>query len=189
MIDHEKFTARHAQRHQIAPFSAVDLADMAKKLPPDIVEFLSAEGRCSYSNGTLWTVYPGEFHEILSDWGLDGKKCHAFFRTAFGGCIYYFRKKFYFFDSLTGTINCLNDDVYTLISAYLTMTFLLHDTWHLQHLEDRADLPAPLPDEIYGLVPALPFGGSFESSRLEVVKMREHLAFLAECLGNQVKKL
>ena len=44
-------------------------------------------------------------------------------------------------------------------------------------------------DEIYALLPALPIGGSFETSKYEVVKMREHLGFLAQLFGNQVRKI
>jgi hypothetical protein len=189
METYEKFRARHPKEKQLGNFSDSELATLDKKLPADIINFLKEEGRASYSNNTLWTIHPAEFHEILSDWGLDGNKCYAFIRTAFGGCIYYTKKKFYSFDSLTGIINNLNDDVYTLMSVYLTFDFLLHDTWHLQYLENRTDLPAIQADEIYGLVPALSFGGSFETSALEVVKMREHLAFLAELFDNKVQKL
>jgi hypothetical protein len=189
MENYDKFRARHAEKKQVGNFTPAELAALDKRLPADIINFLEEEGRASYSTGTLWTIHPNEFHEILSEWGLDGNKCYAFIRTAFGGCIYYTKKKFYSFDSLTGTINNLNDDIYTMMNVYLTFDFLLHDTWHLQYLENRTDLPALQADELYALVPALPFGGSFESSQLEVVKMREHLAFLAELFDNKVRKL
>lgn len=189
METYDKFRARHAGKKQVGNFTPAELAVLDKKLPADIINFLKEEGRAGYSNNTLWTIHPAEFHDILSDWGLDGNKCYAFIRTAFGGCIYCSKKNFYSFDSLSGTINNLNDDVYTLMNVYLTFDFLLHDTWHLQYLETRIDLPAILPDEVYGLVPALPFGGSLETSKFEVVKMREHLAFLAELFANKVQKL
>ena len=185
----EKFRARHSDKKQLGNFTDAELAALDKKLPADIINFLKEEGRASYSNYTLWTIHPQEFHDILSEWGLDGNKCYAFIRTAFGGCIYYTKKKFYSFDSLTGTINNLNDEVYALMSLYLNFTFLLHDTWHLQYLENRTDLPPIQADEVYGLVPALPFGGNLETSKFEVVKMHEHLAFLAELFDNKVRKL
>jgi hypothetical protein len=189
MSAYERFDERHGSKKYIGAFTADELAAMAKKLPAELVDFLTLEGRSTYSNNTLWTIYPGEFHDILSDWGLDGNKCFAFFRTAFGGCIYYHRKNFYSFDSLTGTINLLNDDVYTLLNLYLSFGFLLNDTWHLNYVENRDDIPKIAYDEVYALVPALPFGGSFDTSKLEVVKMREHLAFLAQLFDNKVRKL
>lgn len=38
------------------------------------------------------------------------------------------------------------------------------------------------------LVPALPLGGSFESSKLQPGKMFEHLSILAELYGNQAEE-
>lgn len=180
MIDETKFRARHPDKRDIGPFSSAELATMAKNLPAEIAEFLAKEGRCSYSGDRLWTVHPGEFHAILTDWGLDGKKCHAFIRTAFGGCVYYTRKNFYSFDSLTGTVNCLNDDIYTLMSVYLTFTFLLHDTWHLDRLDGRTDLPGLLPDEVYAVQP---------DGELTVAKMQDQLAALARSFDHKVTRL
>lgn len=42
-------------------------------------------------------------------------------------------------------------------------------------------------DEIYAIIPSLPLGGGQETSKLEVVKMREHLAILSELYGNNIE--
>lgn len=188
MITYEEFREVHHSKNQFGVFTDKELSALAEKLPLDIVNFLKEEGRCSYSNQIIWTCHPNEFYEILSQWGL-GKNCHAFIRTAFGGCIYYSRKNFYSFDSIKGTINNLNDEVYTLINVFLTFNFLLNHTWHLNILDSRKNLPLLKPDEIYALVPALPLGGSLENSQLEVVKMFEHLSFLAQLFDGKVRKL
>lgn len=189
MASYDQFKTKFPEKKILRSFTNDEISALDKKLPKEIVEFLSEEGLSSYANGLLWTTHPESFYSILSEWGLDGNKCHAFLRTAFGGCIYYFRKKFYSFDSLTGTINCLNDDIYTLLNVYLTFDFLLQDTWHLDQIKNDIIIRQLKQDEILALVPALPLGGSFETSKFEIVKMFEHQNFLAQLFNNKVNKL
>lgn len=45
------------------------------------------------------------------------------------------------------------------------------------------------PEQILALVPALPFGGSLDTSRVEPVDMKVHLHLLAQMTGGKAKRV
>ncbi len=191
MISYEGFKNRHyPQKKHIRFYSEDEIAYINKNLPEGIAEFLEIEGLCSYSNGFLWTTSPDAFHQALDQWGLKGAKCFVFMRSAFGACIFFSRKEFFYLDPLEGRIVSLGDDAYMVLDIFLIMDAILTNGLFEDYFKNLKNDPSLLhQDEIFAFVPALPLGGSFESSKVEIVKMFEHLAFLAQLFDGKAKRI
>jgi hypothetical protein len=188
-MEFSKFIERNPLGQQWGGFDEQALNEAAQFLPEEAMDFLKMYGKCTFHHDFLLTTLPQNWHESLTDWGLPPQKCHAFLRTAFGACVYFSRKKYYYLDPLVGRIVSLEDDPNLVFNMYLCMDAILdfgfyRDEWMKK--ENKAPLSF---EQIHALVPALPFGGSFETSSFEVVQMREHLAFLAQLFGNKAKRI
>jgi hypothetical protein len=158
------------------------------KIPTEIIQFLTSEGISTYKNNFFWTILPMEAFQILSAWGLPGEKCYAFLRTAFGGIFFYMKNRFYRLNPLTGNLVEYDFDFCFFMNFLLTMDSTLESSYH-DIYQKRKINNQPLDDEILAFVPALPLGGSLETSELEIVKMCEHLVFLAQLFGNKAVKI
>lgn len=191
MIPYEGFKERHyPQKKQWGFFSEQDLAGIGKDVPQDVIDFLTLEGLSSYSNHFLWTTLPKDFHDVLTEWGLAGNKCYTFMRSAFGACIFYSRKKYFYLDPLEGRVVSLGDDLYLLLNYMLKLDIILESGFFHDYFQNMKTDPQLLhPDEIFAFVPALPVGGSFEISSVEVVKMKEHLFFLAQLFDGKATQI
>lgn len=168
-----------------AEILAIDIA-----VPKDVIDFLEIEGLSSYANGFMWTLIPNEYHRILTAWGMDGEKCFAFLRSAFGALVFYFEKQFYYLDPLGGRIISIGDDFYFLLNYMIRSETILENGFFENYY---LTLPLPKdalePDEVFAFVPALPIGGNPETSKIEIVKMKEHLYFLAQLFDGKATRV
>lgn len=189
MISYEGFKERHyPSKKKRGDYSEDELVSMRENLPEGIVEFLENEGVSSYSNNFLWTAHPGDFHDVLTKWGLPGNECFTFMRSAFGACIYYCQNNFYYLDPLLGRVVSLGDDPYLLLNYSLCLDAILtNGLFEDYYKKMNADRNLLRPDEVFAFAPALPLGGSFEISKVEIVKMSEHLVFLAQLFDGKAK--
>lgn len=187
MISYDGFKTRHyPDKIQWHTFSDQELSGLAGKLPPDIIGFLENEGLSSYSGNFLWSAHPLDFHDVLYSWGLNGDQCFTFLRSAFGACVYFHNNEFFYLDPLQGRVVSLGDDPYLLLNISLILDAILTHGFFEDYFKALKPDPKILkPDEIFAFVPALSFGGSFLSSKTEVVKLREHLFFLAQLFNHQ----
>lgn len=191
MFIYEGFKKRHfSQKKEWENYSSAELKILKDKLPSGIFEFLVEEGLASYSDNFLWTAYPSEFHTILSSWGLNGEKCFTFMRSAFGSCIYYKKNEFFYLDPIEGRIVSLGDDPYLLLNISLVLDSILANGFYLDYYQTlKADHSILQPDEVFAFSPALQSGGSFATSKVEVLKMKEHLIFLAGLFDHKAKRI
>ncbi|GAB3027882.1 GAD-like domain-containing protein [Spirosoma pulveris] len=192
MVNYDEFLEEHIPKRQFGYFSDSELQGMAEKLPEEIVQFLTSEGICSYSNNFLWTTSPDHFNGVLAQWGLNESTCIPFLRTAFGAFIYYNRrnKKIYLLDPLLGRRMDLADDLDDLLNMMLMLDTILENGFFISQFKHLSvDVQTLQPDEIVALFPALPLGGSFETSKEEVVKMKEHLILLAQLFGGKARRV
>lgn len=192
MPDYSGFHSRHTVSRDFRKFSAEELAVAEKKLPAEVIDFLRTEGRVTYSEDFLWTVLPNDldFTGMYDEWGLPGSACHTFMRSALGVCLYYREGNYYYLNPVTGANGILYDDFDFIINTYMIMDTFINDNFAYPHyIHLAAGKPALKEDEIYGFVPALVLGGSYETSTLEVVKMFEHMAILASLMGNVVREI
>ncbi|MCX6218603.1 GAD-like domain-containing protein [Spirosoma sp.] len=192
MVNYDEFLEEHIPKRQFGYFSDSELQGMTEKLPDEIVQFLTSEGICSYSNNFLWTTSPGHFNGVLAQWGLNESTCIPFLRTAFGAFIYYNRrnKKIYLLDPLLGRMMDLAEDLDDLLNMMLMLDTILENGFFINQFKHLSvDVQTLQPDEIVALFPALPLGGSFETSKEEVVKMKEHLILLAQLSGGKARRV
>ena len=80
MIDIEKFTIKHPLEKRIGNFKENELEQCIGKIPDEVFQFLKQEQKSIYGNGFFWTVSPLDFHDVFTNWGLDGQNCFAFFK-------------------------------------------------------------------------------------------------------------
>jgi hypothetical protein len=157
-------------------------------MPIEIKTFLVEQGLVAYKNNFFVTTLPQWHIETLSTWGLKGKECFSFMKTVFGGLIYYSKGKIYRLNPFTGRVLKGNFEFIDYMNLTLTSEATLEGCYY--EIYEKYKLNTPMQaDEIYAVVPALPLGGSFETSSYEVVKMREHLAFLAQMYDNKINML
>lgn len=191
MLKYDRFKERfHEHKKVWHQFTENELNVLDTKLPTAIREFLTAEGLSSYSNNFLWTTLPGDFHDVLSSWGLKGKACHAFLRSAFGACVFYNNEEYYYLDPLEGRVVSLGNDVYLMMNYMLTLDAILDPGFfHDYFLSIKADPKLLDPESIFGFSPPFPSGGNFKKSSVEIVNMTEHITSLAKLFGGKAKRI
>ena len=192
MCDLKDFIEANQPVRRIHAFDEQSLSALSRdKVPVDIIEFLGQEGLSTYRDDFFWTTLPQDHFQTLTEWGLPGKQCFAFLKTAFGGLFFLKNDKIYRLDPFSGYLIESDFDLCTFLNLVLIMDLTLEACYfdiYQNHQNHRLNQPLQ-EGEVYGLVPALPLGGSFETSAIEVVKMHEYLAFLAQLFNNKVRKL
>lgn len=178
------------------------------KLPDRLVSYWEEHGWCGYADGLFWTVDPQEYEPVLESWigdmeFMEQDAYHIIARSAFGELCFWGEKSG---DSLTilplhalafptdGSEEYIRKGVG---DEALSCFFAAHDRQDFD-MEDDAEQPlfaralkklGPLkPDEMYGFVPALAFGGSATLKNLQKVKAVEHLVFLAQLAPLQIMR-
>ncbi|TNE57317.1 MAG: DUF1851 domain-containing protein [Bacteroidetes bacterium] len=191
MIPYDGFKERYyGSKKNWRGFTDEEKAEIERLLPEDVSGFLLAEGLSSYGNNFLWTTHPGLLADVLDAWGLKQDKCFAFMRSAFGACIYYAENEYFYLDPLFGRIVSMDDNFYLALNYSLTIDEILENGFFLDVFNNlEMDTAQLKPDEILAFIPALPMGGSFETSKVEKVKMAEHLMFLAQLFEGKAKKV
>jgi hypothetical protein len=189
MCDNSKFFSARPRSRTIRSFSQHELAELSiRDVPRDICDFLQAEGLCAYQNDFLWTTLPQQHDEILSEWGLKPKQCITFLRTALGGLCFLHKESVHQLDPLSAVVYKSDLTFCQFMNLFVPMNAFVESAY--VDVYERGKPSVRLEhDEMLALVPALPLGGSLESSRLEVVKMREQMTFLAQLAGNKARKV
>lgn len=185
MCDLADFLAAHPKSKKIGTFNESDLSDLEKKkIPSDLIEFLRNEGISTYHNDFFCTTLPQEHFKTLSEWGLKGEDCYTFLKTAFGSLCFLNKSKVFQLDPFYGYLFKGRFDFCKFMNLLAPMDSFMEGCYFdvYQKIKKKQTLA---PEEIYALTPALPLGGSFETSHFEVVKMREHLGFLAQLFDNK----
>lgn len=187
MCDLTKFYKYNPRSRNVGLFSEHTLSLLSKlKIPPDIIKFLQDEGLTTYCDDFFYTTLPQDHYQTFSEWGLNGKDCFAFLKTAFGSLCFYKKGKIFQLDPISGYLYKGRFQFCEFMNLLVTMDSFMESCYFdiYQKIEKKQTLAN---DEMYALVPALPLGGSFETSRIEIVKMQEQHSFLAQLFGNKTK--
>lgn len=103
MTDITKFLTKHPLDKKVGQFAEGELEAYRDKIPDELYQFLQQEQKSVYGNGFFRTVSPKDFHDVFTNWGLDGDNCHAFLISSFGCIEYYYDNDYCGFNPHTGT--------------------------------------------------------------------------------------
>ncbi|GAB3573340.1 T6SS immunity protein Tdi1 domain-containing protein [Hymenobacter daeguensis] len=189
MCNLDDFLATNPRTRKIKSIDESAISELAEyHTPPDIIAFLHTEGIATFRDDFFCSTLPREHFETLSEWGLKGEECHTFLKTALGSLCFSLKGKIYQLEPLKGIVYKGRFPFCEFMNLLVPMDSFMEGSYFdiYQKIKSKVKLR---PDEIYGLTPALPLGGSLETSTFEVVKLREHLAFLAQLFDNKARKL
>ncbi len=189
MCDITEFLEKYPRSRKAKPFSARELSLLSDdKAPPVIAQFLQTEGQCAYHDDFFLTTLPRAHFQTLSEWGLNGKQCFAFMRTALGSICYSHNGKIYQLDPISGYLYKGRFDFCDFMNVLATMDSFLESAYFDVYKTSKTNQILEY-DDVYGLFPALPLGGSFQSSHFKIVKMREYLAISAQLYAGKARQL
>ncbi len=189
MCDLNDFLETNPRSRKSRPYDNKEIALLVEsKAPSDIFGFLKEEGYMTYHDDFFSTTMPQDHFQTFSEWGLNGKECFAFLKTAFGSLCYCYKDKIFQLDPVSGNVYKGRFRFCKFMNLLATMDSFLEACYFdiYQKIEKKQVLRS---DEIYAFVPALPLGGSLEGSKLEVVKIREHLSILAQLFEGKARKI
>src|SRR5215510_10737440 len=105
MCDLKDFIEANQPIRKIHSFDDQSLSALSGyKTPADIIEFLRQEGLSTYRDDFFWTTLPQDHFQTFTEWGLPGKQCYAFLKTAFGGLFFVKKDKTYRLDPFSGYV-------------------------------------------------------------------------------------
>ncbi|HEV2880961.1 MAG TPA: GAD-like domain-containing protein [Pyrinomonadaceae bacterium] len=177
----EEFEQKHGRPELCEKVSPQQRQAFAGKLPEVLLDAWSTSGWCRYADGLFWTVNPSEYADILPDWLKEPKHAYVYLRTAFGSMIFWDGRSNYFLDVHDKGVSRLFTGVEDVFNGTLCDDDYLDDV--ILRPTFREALPRlgqPAKDECYGFLPPLGMDGEFSADNLERVKLREHLAILAQ---------
>ena len=187
-MSYESFLEANPIYGEIIPYSQAELDKLAGDIPKDLFEFMKTFGRCSFKSGLLTTVNPSEIdcNSVFKAWGFAEGDYYIFLKTCFGVCIYHYRGNYYYLDPQEGVFSKMGRSLEILLNGSLTLDLFVVDLFRYnEYIIKKDNLPGLKNLEIYMLVPALPIGGSYESSEFVPGNMFEHLCFLAQLFHGQ----
>ncbi|WDY57245.1 GAD-like domain-containing protein [Pseudomonas sp. PSKL.D1] len=162
------------------------------QLPDKLLEYWIEHGWCGYGDGLFWTVNPQEYEGVVTALleSADLKTYdvfHAVARGAFGD-LYLFGEKSGFSLKFSTHVGRYTGSKYSLAQDEMGLAvenFFMCRDLESNDFDDMFDLAIKrlgklAPDEMYGFVPALVFGGAVRSENLEKLKVVEHLVLLAQ---------
>lgn len=154
------------------------------KLPDELLELWRETGWCSYGNGLLRVTDPAQLSDVLEDWvdAVEGEPL-VFLRTSFAHLYFWCDGWVYSLDVQHGSLSQVTEDIariFTLICNPRVKEKILRESLHEQA---AARLGRPARDECFAFEPALALGGSGDVETISRVRIREHLAILAQIAG------
>lgn len=150
-------------------------------LPAELLDKWREVGWCAYHKGLLWLVDPDQFSDIIDEWIEPGPGTPVvFLRTAFAH-LYFWRDAYvYSLDPHRGSISQVTkkiERIFTLVCDPEIKEKIVRASLFEQAVPR---LGPPGRDECYGFEPALALGGPGTVDTIRRVRMREHLAILAQ---------
>lgn len=163
-----------------------ELEQLKGQYPDEVLELWGRIGWSGFLDGFLWSVNPLTSREgVMAEWnGSLAPRVTAFMRTAFGSMMVYDGQNIFELDVHNGLLRPWSKAFPFFLNNFFALPQFMNGSLHHDVYKNHLPELGPVgPDEVYALVPALPLGGSWETSKVEKAKMREHLAILAQCVG------
>lgn len=162
------------------------------KLPDKLLQYWMEHGWCGYGDGMFWTVNPQEYEGVVASM-LDSAnlqtydRFHLIARGAFGD-LYLFGEKTGFSLKIAPHIGryigrkskATASDMDRLVQNFFACRDLDSNDFDDMFEPAKKNLGTLSPDEMYGFVPALVFGGSIQLDNIQKLKAIEHLVLLSQ---------
>ncbi|WP_313201861.1 GAD-like domain-containing protein [Pseudomonas sp.] len=162
------------------------------KLPDKLLQYWMEHGWCGYGDGMFWTVNPQDYEGVvvsmLESANLETyDKFHLVARGAFGD-LYLFGEKTGFSLKIAPHIGryvgskceVTASDMDRLVQNFFACRDLDSNDFDDMFEPTKKRLGILGPDEMYGFVPALVFGGPIRLDNIQKLKAVEHLVLLSQ---------
>ncbi|MCD7742143.1 MAG: DUF1851 domain-containing protein [Ruminococcus sp.] len=169
-------------------FSAAAPEEIIKKysstLPKTLIEIWKSQGFGTIMDGYLKIINPDEYADIFNNSYYRSDVAIPIIVTAFGDIITWEKNKY------VGIVQYRYGKSDLMITRFDLFLMLLKDNsftkqyFNLEMYKDAISLYGkPNYDECFGFVPILAIGGSEKVDNLKIVKTKEHIALIAEIIG------
>jgi hypothetical protein len=181
MDSFDQFEGKFGPPKQYAKLPARLAADLTKRGFPDYyVRYLETHGLAEFFNGFWWFTNPLELHEDLAPFAA-GNDVFPVARNAFGCFLVRHGEDYRHLNPHVKTFTVLSDELALILNMTMTDAFALRDMYFFDAFKPAFDRVGKVgADEMYAFAPALKIGGTTDPASVHIVKMREHLAFLAQ---------
>jgi hypothetical protein len=181
MAAFDDFVAKYGEPDDAGRLGEDDLDAIAASVSPQLAGFFRAHGVGAYAGGLFRTVNPLRCGELAEAWNEPRATGSIFVVGAFGCFIYRDGDSNHFVNVWADTRTELFADPADVFDASLC------DKGFIDHLLLGPDfrriakrLGAPGEGECYGFFPAIALGGDGSPESARKVRLREHLAMLAQ---------
>ena len=178
-----KFEKLHGPAKDVQPVPDEVVQRYRGRLPDELLAEWQATGWCSYADGFLWLVDPAVYDDLLPDWLNDAASATVFLRTALGGLVYWDGTEAIFLDVTRADTTPVFDEMDFVFNGVLCRKQFLDAVMDLDYYKsEKKRLGRVAVDECYGFFPPRSMGANGPED-LKKVKLREHLAILAQVKG------
>lgn len=164
------------------------LAQYHSLVPPEMMEVWEKYGFGTLCNGYLKIVNPDDFVDLLNDtYQLTSTPASAppvvLFATAMGDLVIWEMDYISIVNYRYGEVNIVSKAIKLFFRVLPEESFLVERLRWEPYPAARERLGEPAYDECFGYVPLLALGGPETVEHLHKVKLREHIALIAEFTG------
>jgi hypothetical protein len=157
-------------------------------LPEILINTWRDDGFQQFSNGFLWSVNPDEYRDVVADFIYEPQRpdAHVLFRTAFGDLIFQYKSKMFHLSAVTLRHGELGGALDLVLEVHLGQRDFANSIFFLKEFRAaRKALGDLTSEEVYGLVPAAPLGGTLDIQNMQKVNLKAHLHFLSQFVRPQ----
>ena len=164
------------------------IARYRDQLPPEVLSVWEHYGFGSFCDGYLKVVNPDDYAKLLADtYQLTSSPVAppalVLFATAMGDLLIWEDGYLSIIDYRHGLTDVISNGTDFFFSDLAESNMLVKDLQWEPYPAARERLGEPAYDECFGYVPLLALGGPETVNHLQKVKLREHIALIAEFTG------
>jgi len=184
MIDLQRFHATFGKPQGAHYPDEKLLQEYTNVLPEALLEIWAETGFAHFRDGMLWIVDPTSLEDELRRWPDTPKAAVPVMRSAFGKIVYWATDQFTYLDVHLNVRFDIGDNTGLVFNLFLTQEKSLQSVLNQSLFRSALKkLGAIAADEMYAYALPIAMGGDLGIGNIEIVKMREQLAILAQING------
>lgn len=181
MSDFDIFCELYGAPSSARKLDDTELASAAETLPDKLIEWFRQQGIGRYDNGLFRTVVPAMAKPLAQAWEEPRAANSIFLVNAFGCFVYRDGDETRLVNVWANTNTKIFSDVAGVFDGSLCDSGFLKNIMLRPEFRTAAKrLGPPEDDECFGFFPAIGLGGDGSADSICKVKLREHLALLAQ---------